>query len=124
VYVLFICIFVQNPVGRIVNRFSKDQALVDELLPSTAQVHSLACMYSIAEVKLQVLNQFWYFLFLNFTCSEAAGVLPIMVFFFLNFTCSKSTSALAMHFFFQLHHSFTAGALAMLTFLFFQLHLQ
>lgn len=29
--------FDQNPVGRIVNRFSKDQALVDELLPSTAQ---------------------------------------------------------------------------------------
>lgn len=28
----------QNPVGRIVNRFSKDQALVDEVLPSTAQV--------------------------------------------------------------------------------------
>lgn len=35
-------VVVQNPVGRIVNRFSKDQSLVDELLPSTAQVrHSL-----------------------------------------------------------------------------------
>ncbi|KAG0612580.1 hypothetical protein M758_6G039100 [Ceratodon purpureus] len=29
--------FDQNPVGRIVNRFSKDQSMVDELLPSTAQ---------------------------------------------------------------------------------------
>ncbi|KAL2644293.1 hypothetical protein R1flu_011880 [Riccia fluitans] len=29
--------FDQNPVGRILNRFSKDQAMVDELLPYTAQ---------------------------------------------------------------------------------------
>lgn len=34
-----VSIVVQNPVGRIVNRFSKDQSLVDEILPSTAQVH-------------------------------------------------------------------------------------
>eukprot|EP00850_Spirogloea_muscicola_P013866 SM000096S24895 [mRNA] locus=s96:433181:441538:+ [translate_table: standard] len=42
--------FDQNPVGRILNRFSKDQALVDELLPSTAQVTLellLACLGSI-----------------------------------------------------------------------------
>jgi hypothetical protein len=42
---LYFGYIVQNPVGRIVNRFSKDQALVDELLPSTAQVRSLACVY-------------------------------------------------------------------------------
>jgi hypothetical protein len=30
--------FDQNPVGRILNRFGKDQAMVDELLPYTAQV--------------------------------------------------------------------------------------
>ncbi|GAQ87187.1 ATP-binding cassette transporter subfamily C [Klebsormidium nitens] len=30
--------FDQNPVGRILNRFGKDQSLVDEFLPSTAQV--------------------------------------------------------------------------------------
>ena len=32
------CLPVQNPVGRILNRFGKDQSLVDELLPNTAQV--------------------------------------------------------------------------------------
>lgn len=35
---IFVHVFVQNPVGRIVNRFSKDQSLVDEILPSTVQV--------------------------------------------------------------------------------------
>jgi hypothetical protein len=45
VYVFVIFIFVQKAVGRIVNRFSKDQGFVDELLPSIAQVCSLACIY-------------------------------------------------------------------------------
>ena len=41
--VSIICIFIlcsnmQNLTGRILNRFSKDQALVDETLPITAQV--------------------------------------------------------------------------------------
>ncbi|KAG0577462.1 hypothetical protein KC19_5G158000 [Ceratodon purpureus] len=43
--------FDQNPVGRIVNRFSKDQSLVDEILPSTAQTcleNFTGCLGSIA----------------------------------------------------------------------------
>jgi hypothetical protein len=45
----------QNPVGRIVNRFSKDQAMVDELLPSTAQVHVLSKKKTLSCAKYFIL---------------------------------------------------------------------
>eukprot|EP00897_Mesotaenium_endlicherianum_P011044 jgi/Mesen1/9969/ME000072S09378 len=49
--------FDQNPVGRVLNRFSKDQSLVDELLPSTAQVTLellMGCVGSIAIIAVLV----------------------------------------------------------------------
>ncbi|XP_024398184.1 uncharacterized protein [Physcomitrium patens] len=49
--------FDQNPVGRIVNRFSKDQSLVDELLPSTAQTcmeNFTGCLGSIAIIAVLI----------------------------------------------------------------------
>lgn len=49
--------FDQNPQGRILNRFSKDQSLVDELLPMTAQITLelfLGCAGAVAIIAVLV----------------------------------------------------------------------
>jgi murein tripeptide amidase MpaA len=43
---LILFLSMQNLSGRILNRFSKDQALVDETLPVTAQVHARGSLFT------------------------------------------------------------------------------
>ncbi|KAJ7297173.1 hypothetical protein O6H91_02G139200 [Diphasiastrum complanatum] len=56
--------FDQNPVGRILNRFSKDQSLVDELLPNSAQQTLEVLMGFLASIILVCLLIRWMILML------------------------------------------------------------
>ena len=73
--------FVSNPTGRVLNRFSRDQNQVDELLPATIFSFLETAIYCVASIILICLSIPWM-----------ALLIPFLVMFFLAFRKKYITS--------------------------------